>query len=364
MHKLTFRLLLTSTLFLATASAQPSVLFVGDMNAWAGNSGDPDILTYLQGRYGMANVTYMDTEPAGALTAASVLGYDVVVLSSTPGSNRYRNVLHDSPVPIVNMEEAVAGDRGGEFAVTQGRTKETEVDHQVLITTNHPITAGFTVGQTVQVMGGTLAGQELWWSTGMQAPGASSLAEDDDTSANLFVTIVDSGGTLLTGAPAPCRRVMFGMTDRSFSSFTPEGQRLFGQAVDWAAAGCCAYSANYGSGLAGTNGVPTLTASAAPVFGTPIDILASNSSGLASQGILFLGLDQIAVPVLGGELLTLPLATITIPIPASGVIIPANLPPQGRLGACPTMFVQLLQTDAAAPFGISMTPGLRLDLGY
>ena len=45
---------------------------------------------------------------------------------------------------------------------------------------------------------------------------------------------METGGVLLNGNNAPARRVMFGMTDGTFNSFTADGQRLFGQSVDWA----------------------------------------------------------------------------------------------------------------------------------
>ena len=80
---------------------------------------------------------------------------------------------------------------------------------------------GFAVNQTVTI---TTGAAQVWWSTGLQASGATSLAHDDDTATNLSLTIVDSGGTLLDnsaslstasasphtlkGARAACRSVL------------------------------------------------------------------------------------------------------------------------------------------------------------
>ena len=132
MRYLPICLLATTSLFAGTASAQSptTVLFVGNAGVTAG--ADAAILTYLNTRYGKANVTYLDTEPNG-ITSSEVLGYDVVVLSSTPSSSRYRGILHNSPAPIVNMEEAVAGNRGGEFSVTTGRLGDTAANHKIVI---------------------------------------------------------------------------------------------------------------------------------------------------------------------------------------------------------------------------------------
>jgi hypothetical protein len=364
MRYLPICLLATTSLFAGTTSAQSptTVLFVGDARITAG--ADAAILTYLNTRYGKANVTYLDTEPNG-VTSSQVLGHDVVVLSSTPFSGRYRNILHNSPAPIVNFEEAVAGNNGaGEFAVTMGRTKETEVDHSIVITTKHAITNGFSVNSSVKICAGSA---EVWWSTGMQATGAASLAADDDTATNMFVTYVEAGGNLLNNTKTPCRRVMFGLTDASFKFFTADGKKLFGQAVDWAAAGCCAQTSNYGQGLAGTNGIPTLTTNARPVYGTTVNILMSNSSGVASVGLIVLSQTRASVPFLGGTLLTNPTFLGYVTLPAGGLTLPAPIPDLSAL--CPVVphllvfYVQLLQIDSAAPAGVSFSPGMRLEIG-
>lgn len=209
------------------ASGAFTVLFGGG-GVTPTSGADGAVYSYLQSVYGAANVDYVRTNDVATGVEA---GYSVFVISSTPGSNTIRNKWHNSTTPIVNWEEAVVDNGAGEFSVSTGRTKEIETDHTVEITVDHEITAGFTVGQNVQVMSGSA---ELFWSTGAQAPGALSLAEDDDNAANDWLTIVDKGGLLLNGSPAPARRVMFGMTDSSFNAFTPAGQQLFGQAVQWA----------------------------------------------------------------------------------------------------------------------------------
>ena len=97
-------------------------IFLGDKNTGGQNgiNADPAILAYLQGRYGKTNVTDLDTEPSGTVKAAHILGFDVAVLSSTPNSKRYRNKLHNSPTPIVNLRAGMAdNDKVGWFAVTQ-----------------------------------------------------------------------------------------------------------------------------------------------------------------------------------------------------------------------------------------------------
>lgn len=354
-------LLVATCLFASVPPAQTTVIFLG-----AGFGGDLAIQTYLEGRYGKTNVTFQTTEPVGTVKASTILGFDVAVLSSTPSSARYRNILHDSSTPIVNLEEAVADNvPAGEFSVTTGRTKETELAaHALTIRAAHPITAGFAVNQKVTITTGVA---EVWWSTGVQAAGAVSVATDDDTATNLFLTYVDVGGTLLNTQKAICRRVMFGLTDNSFNFFTADGKKLFGQAVDWAADGCCAQRNNYGTGFAGTRGIPTITTSGRPVFGSTINMTVSNSLGAVTQGLLLVGQQPISVPLLGGTLLVNPLFEAYVPVPINGFTFGFSIPDLSALcGVAPKSlryYAQFLQLDRGATWGASFTPGLRLKFG-
>ena len=123
--------------------------------------------------------------------------------------------------------------------------------------------------------------------------------------------------------------------------------------------GCEASASKYGIGLAGKNGVPTLTASAAPKFGASITVTASNSSGVLTSGLVLLGVDSMSLQFLGGKLLVAPLVQTYLPVPASGLVLPFTVPS----GPCQTLYIQALQLDATATFGVSMSPGLRLALG-
>lgn len=123
---------------------------------------------------------------------------------------------------------------------------------------------------------------------------------------------------------------------------------------------CRASSSNYGPGLAGTRGVPTLAVSAPPKFLSKINVMVANSSGAATTGLLIAGLKQTTIPFLGGILLVDPLVQAGLPVPAAGLVFPITIPgpPCG-----PPICLQFLQLDAGAVSGVSMTPGLRLDLG-
>lgn len=123
-----------------------------------------------------------------------------------------------------------------------------------------------------------------------------------------------------------------------------------------------ATSSNYGVGTGGTNGIPTLTASANPVLGTTIQLRASNSLGAPTQAALVLGVQDLNLPFFGGTLLVLPLIAPAISVPVAGAQVPLNVPSDEA--ACGVaVFVQVLLLDAGAPQGVAFTPGLRLLLG-
>jgi hypothetical protein len=61
-------------------------------------------------------------------------------------------------------------------------------------------------------------------------------------------------------------------------------------------------------------------------FGTSINLMASNSSGSATQSMLVIGLSRASIPFLGGALLTPPPLILTsLPMPGSGLVLPVTV---------------------------------------
>ena len=205
-----------------------TILFIGGQ-ADATQGADGTVMSFLEERYGAQNITY---KQANQTTAGEEAEYAVLIISSTPGSGDIRNKFHNSTTPIVNWEEAIADNGGGEFQVTAGRTKDNVAeDHVITILEDHPIVAGFNVGDDVTISTGQT---EVWWSTGQQALGSISLASENEDPSRLFLTIVDEGEELNDGSAAPGKRVMLGITDITFDNFTEDGKTLIGQSIDWA----------------------------------------------------------------------------------------------------------------------------------
>jgi Tol biopolymer transport system component len=121
---------------------------------------------------------------------------------------------------------------------------------------------------------------------------------------------------------------------------------------------------NYGVGFAGTLGIPTLTASADPAFGTTISIDIGNSYGNWSDGMLLIGLASASIPTsAGGTLLVAPLLQTLVVLRPSGVSLLETIPRDPALCGV-VVYLQVLELDPGAAKGISFTPGLQLVVGH
>jgi Tol biopolymer transport system component len=125
-----------------------------------------------------------------------------------------------------------------------------------------------------------------------------------------------------------------------------------------------AASSSYGAGWPGTHGIPTLSATSAPVINRATSLAIGNSLGKWTFGLLLLGVTQIQQPTSwGGELLVDPLVAAVIALPPAGAAFQGDVPPDESLVGA-QLFGQVLEIDGGASRGISFTAGLELDLGY
>jgi Tol biopolymer transport system component len=119
----------------------------------------------------------------------------------------------------------------------------------------------------------------------------------------------------------------------------------------------------YGAGTAGALGVPSLDASAPPFLDSGFDLVVGNSTSWYTIGVLVLGLAPQSLPVRGGTLLVDPLLSLPIALVPGTTYFGQSLPPD-ELFAGATVYLQALELDAAAPRGVSFTPGLALTPGF
>jgi hypothetical protein len=129
---------------------------------------------------------------------------------------------------------------------------------------------------------------------------------------------------------------------------------------------CTAQAVNYGTGWAGTLGVPTLTASAAPVLGTTIQVHAGNAQGTDTIGCMVVSSGEGATPTAYGATLLVSLPEDYMlslhPFPASGVTLTYAIPSSITLCGV-DMFAQFFHQDSGATHGVAFSQGLRLTHG-
>jgi len=120
---------------------------------------------------------------------------------------------------------------------------------------------------------------------------------------------------------------------------------------------------NYGTGFSGTLGVPTLTMSADPVFGTTPSLDVGNSSGTSTIGFRLVGADSASLGTSrGGTILVDFLQIKAITLLPGGLSVAFTLPLDPALCGV-SAYVQVIELDPGAQFGLSFTPGLQATFG-
>jgi sugar lactone lactonase YvrE len=121
---------------------------------------------------------------------------------------------------------------------------------------------------------------------------------------------------------------------------------------------------NYGSGLAGTHGVPFFTSQQDPVLGTTITLDLGNSWGQPTTGLLILGFQQASLHTgLGGDLLLIPALLVPISFSYGANSFTGTLPNDLALYGL-ELDLQSIEADPGAVKGFSFTQGLQLLLGW
>jgi Tol biopolymer transport system component len=125
-----------------------------------------------------------------------------------------------------------------------------------------------------------------------------------------------------------------------------------------------ATSTNYGVGVSGSFGVPTLTSRLNPVLGTNLEIDVGNSCGSDTIGLFFLGLTAGQLHTnYGGDVLLFPLIVNLVGIPSGGLALSSHLPRDPGLAGF-HVYLQVVEGDPGAVKRVSFTQGLDLQFGY
>jgi Tol biopolymer transport system component len=121
---------------------------------------------------------------------------------------------------------------------------------------------------------------------------------------------------------------------------------------------------NYGSGFAGTNGVPLISAQQDPVLGTSLTVDVGNSYGQPTFGLLLVGFTRADFPTgFGGEVLLVPALLVPISFSYGADSFSCTVPTDVTLAGT-TLDVQAVESDPGSAHGVSFTPGLELSFGF
>jgi len=121
----------------------------------------------------------------------------------------------------------------------------------------------------------------------------------------------------------------------------------------------------YGTGWPGTNGVPAVSASNAPLMGGQLGVQVGNSLGAPTTAYMLLGFSQANLPTpQGGTILVgfIPALVLPLPLGPSGAVLAANIPVDTAFCGV-DLYMQFIEIDPGAPGGASFTKGLRLTFG-
>jgi len=214
-------------------TAGPNTLFLGGSSM--GTTGaDAIVLQFLKDNYGLSRVTY---QQANATNTGDESDYDLLVLSSTPGSGDFRSKYQDSLTPIVNWEEAISDSSAfGEFGMSSSILIKSTDTTQVTLA-DHPIAEGLPETLTLFENTGpeTTGTADLFPGLQVVATGADGGGID-----NVMIFVAEAGDAVDENAGvldsiAPARRVMLPFTDNTIGSLTEDGFKLFKNSLDWAA---------------------------------------------------------------------------------------------------------------------------------
>jgi len=202
-----------------------SVLFIGGQPGPT-QGADAAVMAHLVARFGATEVEYLQ---ASAATTADMDGRKLGVLSSTPSSSAMRGKWDQSPVPIMNWEEALMKNSNGDFRMGTSTAKPVTTTINV-VDAAHPIMvdAGLAAGN--HVIGGN---DERNCPNGTLASGLQGIAELPSDANCKILALFDDGALDLQNNPVPARRSTFPLTDSSFNGLNATGLQLFDSTISW-----------------------------------------------------------------------------------------------------------------------------------
>ncbi|MGC6457124.1 MAG: hypothetical protein ACON4R_02030 [Akkermansiaceae bacterium] len=219
-------------------TVETEVLFLGGNET--GTAGADEVaVALLQDKFGISRVTINSTV---LVLAGEEEGFDLLVISSTPGSDSIRNKFPNSPVPIVCWEEAVIDNGAGEFGASSvPMVKSTTTTQMVLA--DHPIADGLpsTIELFSDRAGETTSSSAAFNAMTVVGTAANGSGGGVDVTGQAMVFAIEAGDAvdpfaLTADNIAPARRVLLPFTDNTLAALSVDGLTLFSNVLDWALA--------------------------------------------------------------------------------------------------------------------------------
>ena len=172
-------------------------------------------------------VTVVQAPPS---TTSDGDGKQLIVVSSTVNSGDVGDKFQNSPVPVLNWEQAVQDN----FLMTlnTGDVDRGTLDGQMeldIINPDHPLAAGLSTGLK------TVTTEAQAYSWGVPNENATIIATVADNPEQALIYAYEEGAILADGSTlAPARRVMFFSGNDGFAAYTEDALKLLDAAVEWA----------------------------------------------------------------------------------------------------------------------------------
>lgn len=170
-------------------------------------------------------VTFADqSEPA-----SKAENYDLVIISSTVGSQDFEGKYKDVKVPLLTWENDILDDLRFTGRHKELDFGEVEKEHYIwIVNAPHPLAAGLPAG----INSVYRKDQPMGW--GKPGLGASIIATMPGQPDKAIIFGYEKGATMDYDFLAPARRVMLFLDNKTFPLLKENGIKLFDAAVKWA----------------------------------------------------------------------------------------------------------------------------------
>jgi len=157
----------------------------------------------------------------------AVAGADVAYVSTEVLADELGTKLRYASIGVINENTYLID----EFGFSEGTLFTIVSDYISVVDNTHYITSAFEIGQVTILS----SAQNLVIFGSLPALGAQFLAEIGNNNESLL--IIEVGGLLTDGSPAPGRRVElpWGLDPFDFNSLNDDGETIMRQALEWAA---------------------------------------------------------------------------------------------------------------------------------